>query len=340
MKRALVILGLAALAVGVAAPAPSRAAEAAVDPWTAPRTADGHADLQGVWANNSATPFQRPKAFEGKETLSEEELAELQKKAAALREDEQAGNLLGDYLIQKVLEDPEFQGFDQITGNYNSFWLVEREFDNRTSVVVDPPDGRLPPLTDAARERTAAQIAYRREHPADGPEDFGLGHRCANFGIPKVGAGYNSYQQIFQTAGHVAILSEMAHDARIIPIDGRAHLSDGIRQWNGDARGRWEGDTLVVETRNFSEKSQFRGSNENLQIVERYTRTAPDVLTYEVTVNDATTWSSPWTGRIPLQKSDEAIFEYACHEGNYAMAGSLAGAREEEREATEAARKH
>ena len=123
-----------------------------------------------------------------------------------------------------MLEDPEFRGFDQDTGNYNSFWLVERQFDHRTSVVVDPPDGRLPPLAPEALERMAQQAAYRRQHPADGPENFSHGHRCVNFGVPKVGSGYNSYQQIFQTADHVVILSEMAHDARIIPIDGRPHL--------------------------------------------------------------------------------------------------------------------
>ena len=303
------------------------------DEWTLPHTADGQPDLQGVWANNSATPFQRPSAFAGKETLTDEELEELTKKAAELRDDEQAGNLLGDYLIQKVLGDPEFRGFDQDTGNYNSFWLVERQFDNRTSVLVDPPDGRLPALTAEARERMAKQGAYRREHPADGPENFSLGHRCANFGIPKVGSGYNSYQQIFQTANHVVILSEMAHDARIIPIGDGPSLPAAIRQWNGDPRGRWEGDTLVVETGNFSPQSQFRGSNEHLVLVERYRRTAPDVLTYEVTVTDPTTWTSSWTARIPLEKSQDAMFEYACHEGNYAMAGSLAGARKEEREA-------
>ncbi len=333
--RSLASASTCAIAIVGALLVPAAAGAAAIDEWTPPLTADGRPDLQGVWANNSATPFQRPKAFAGKETLTDEELEELSKKAAELRDDEQAGNLLGDFLIQKVLEDPEFRGFDQDTGNYNSFWLVERQFDHRTSVVVDPPDGRLPPLTAAARERMAKQGAYRRQHPADGPESFSLGHRCANFGLPKIGSGYNSYQQIFQTADLVVILSEMAHDARIIPIDASPHLPAAIRQWNGDPRGRWEGDTLVVETANFSPQSQFRGSNEHLLLIERYRRTAPDVLTYEVTVTDPTTWASSWTARIPLEKSQDAMFEYACHEGNYAMAGSLAGAREEEREARE-----
>ena len=325
----------AAIAIAMFLPAMVAGGESA-DSWTPDRLANGQPDLQGVWANNSATPFERPKAFAGKETLSDAEVAELTAKAKELRDGEQAGNLLGDFLIQKVLEDPEFRGFDQDTGNYNSFWLVEREFDSRTSVVVDPPDGRLPPLTPAAQKRFAARGEYRRDHPADGPEDFSLGHRCVNFGVPKVGAGYNSYQQIFQTDDHVVILSEMAHDARIIPIDGRPHVPDTIRQWNGDARGRWEGETLVVETRNFSRESQFRGSNEKLTLVERYTRSSAEVLIYEVTVTDPTTWTRPWTARIPLQRSSDAIFEYACHEGNYALEGSLRGARVKEMEAAKA----
>lgn len=334
--RTLTSVAIAVALLGVVPPPAVAQAGAATNTWTPPRTAFGQPDLGGVWANNSATPFQRPQAFAGKERLSDEELADLRVRLTELRENEQAGNLLGDFLIQKVLDDPEFRGFDQDTGNYNSFWLVERDFDNRTSVVVDPPDGRIPALVPAARERQIAAARYRSEHPADGPEDLPLGHRCANFGIPKVGAGYNSYQHIFQTPGHVVILSEMAHDARIIPIDGRPHLQDKVRQWNGDARGRWEGDTLIVETTNFSTKSQFRGSNENLRLMERYTRTGPDTLTYEATVSDPTTWTQPWTVLIPLTRSEDVLFEYACHEGNIAMIGTLAGARMEEREAAEA----
>ena len=314
--------------------APSTAAEAADEGWTPPRTAFGHPDIQGVWANNSATPFERPAAFEGKAELTDEEVAELNRRAAELRDDEQAGNLLGDYLVQKVLEDPGFRGFDQDTGNYNSFWLVERTFDKRTSVVVDPPDGRIPDLVPEAEKRIAEQARLMQERFADGPEWLPYGLRCVNFGLPKVGSGYNSYQQIYQTEDHVAIVDERG-PARLIPIDGRPHIDDSIRQWNGDARGRWEGDTLVVETRNFSEKSQFRGANENLHLVERYTRTAPDVLTYEVTVTDPTTWVRPWTARIPLDKSEDPIFEYACHEGNHSIVGTLRGARYEESEAAD-----
>jgi hypothetical protein len=316
-------------------PAPAQAG-AENDDWTVPRLADGRPELQGVWANNSATPFERPAAFAGKERLSDEEVAALNRRAAELRDDEQAGNLLGDYLVQKVLADPEFQGFDQDTGNYNSFWLVDRHFDNRTSVVVDPPDGRIPEMTPEAKKRVAAKAKYRREHFAHGPEDLPLGHRCVNFGLPKVGAGYNSYQQILQSGDWVAIVSERG-PTRLIPVDGREHIPARVRQWNGDARGRWEGDTLVVETTNFSPKSEFRGANENLHLVERYTRTGPETLTYEVTVSDETTWTRPWTARIPLEKSNDAIFEYACHEGNIAMIGTLAGARYEEKAAAEAA---
>ncbi len=324
------ILLLASLPLTVSAPI--LASESTDDAWQVPRTSYGHPVIEGVWANNSATPFERPKAFGDKAELTDEEVAALNKRAAELRDDEQAGNLLGDYLIQKVLADPNFRGFDQDTGNYNSFWLVERTFDKRTSVVVDPPNGRIPDLTPEAKKRIAEKAAYDREHFADGPENLPYGLRCINFGLPKVGSGYNSYQQIYQTEDTVAIVDERG-PARIIPLDGRPHLEDGIRLWNGDARGRWEGDTLVVETRNFSEKSQFRGSNEGLHLIERYTRTAEGTLTYEVTVTDPTTWVRPWTARIPLEKSDDPIFEYACHEGNHSIVGTLRGARFEESQA-------
>ena len=208
-----------------------------------------------------------------------------------------ARDILGDRLIRQALDKDTPRTFDPITGNYNSFWLVERELDNRTSLVVDPPDGRIPSLTPAAQRSADTQRAYRREHPADGPEDRRLGDRCLHFGLPKIGSGYNSYHQILQTPDHVTIFSEMAHDARIIPLDTRPNLSHNLRQWNGDARGRWEGDTLVVETTNFSPKSNFRGSRENLRLVERLTRISPDTLEHEITIEDDTTWTSPWTVR-------------------------------------------
>ena len=337
-RRVAVVLSVVALVSLSAVPAMGQPGSGAPAPWAPPRTADGQPDLQGVWANNSATPLQRPDALAGKEVLSDEELAELSQRIAEIREVEQAGDILGDRLIRQALDKDTPRTFDPITGNYNSFWLVERELDNRTSLIVDPPDGRIPSLTPAAEEAAEARRAYRREHPADGPEDRGLGDRCLHFGLPKIGSGYNSYHQILQTPDHVAIFSEMAHNARIIPLDTRPNLSHNLRQWNGDTRGRWEGDTLVVETTNFSPKSNFRGSRENLRLVERFTRIGPETLEHETTIEDDTTWTSPWTVRLLLKESEDPIFEYACHEGNYAMMGILAGARADERAAATGSR--
>ena len=318
------LAALAALAAGTAA------AGAQEPAWTAPRTADGQPDLQGIWSNNTATPLERPQTLAGKDELTAEELADLRERVAALRESEQAGNLLGDLLVQRVLDDPGFREFDAGTGNYNSFWLVERELDARTSLIVDPPDGRIPPLTAAGRERLAAR------RPADGgpagPEHLPTTERCITFGVPNLLAGYNSYFQILQTADHVVILQELIHDARVIPLDGRARLDGKIRQWHGDSRGRWEDDTLVIETANYSTQASLRGASRNTRVTERLTRRGPDTIEYVVTYDDPDTWTRPWTLMIPLKRSpaEDAVFEYACHEGNYAMEGILAGARAEE----------
>ena len=329
------LLAVAAIAILASAQV---AAQAGGDPsWTAPRTPFGQPDLQGIWANNSATPMQRPEVLAGRAELTDEELAQLQAQVAEFRDDEQAGDLLGDRLFQQALGNSQYQDFDIVTGNYNAFWLVERELDNRTSLIVDPPNGRFPPLTPAARTRAAERRAYAARHPSDGPEDRTLGDRCLHFGAPRLGAGYNSYFQILQTAGHVTILQEMGHEARVIPLDGRPPVDGGIRLWNGSARGRWEGETLVVETTNFSPQARYQQASEHLRMVERFTRIAPDTIRHEVTLDDPTTWTRPWTVRILLKQTDDPLFEYACHEGNYAMPGILAGARAEEAEAAEAA---
>ena len=303
------------------------------DDYTAPRNAFGQPDLSGIWMNNSATPLERPEQLAGRTTLSDEELAELTQKIAEFRDAEQAGDLLGDRLVQQALGNPEFQDFDVVTGNYNAFWLVERHLDNRTSLIVDPPDGRIPALTEAAAARAAERRAYRAEHPSDGPEDRTLGDRCLHFDAPRMGAGYNSYFQLAQTPTHVAIFQEMGHFTRVIPLDGRPRVDDGIRLWAGDARGRWEGDTLVVETTNYSPRARFSGATANLHLVERYTRVGPGVLRHEITLRDADTWTRPWTVELLHESTTDPIFEYACHEGNYSMPGILGGARLEEREA-------
>ena len=297
--------------------------------WTVPRTVDGHADLQGVWTNNSATPMERPEAFEGKDVLTDEELAVFQARAAELHASEQAGNLLGPLLFQQVLEDPNFREFDPGTGNYNSFWLVERYLDNRTSLIVDPPSGRVPPVTDEFRERRRNQPQPTGDR-ADSHENRSMLDRCISYGVPNLLAGYNSYFQIFQAADHVVILQELIHDARVVPIGDSPHLNAAVRQLHGDSRGHWEGDTLVVETTNYSSRGTYRGSTENVRVVERFTRVAPDTVEYVITFDDSATWTQPWTLMIPLKQADEKIFEYACHEGNYAIAGILSGARAEE----------
>ena len=220
---------------------------------------------------------------------------------------------------------------------YNEFWydrgttLVE---DKRTSLIVDPPDGRIPPLTAEAEKRAAARREYRRDHPADSWEDRSLGDRCIvgfNAGPPIVPRAYNNNVQLFQTPDYVVILNEMVHNARIVPLDGRPPGT--IRQWVGDSRGHWENETLVVETTNLSEKSSFRGSSANFHLVERFTRVDADTIRYEFTVEDPETWTRPWTAAVPMTKTQGPMFEYACHEGNYAMEGILAGARADEQAA-------
>ncbi len=324
-------LSVLAVAIGslVLTSAPlSGQSETARTPW-------GDPDLQGVWANNSATPLQRLEAFGDKATLSDEELASLKAKAAEVVDGGDA--FFGDDLIRAALADgTDFRSFDENTGNYDQSWLVEREFENRTSLIVDPPDGRLPEMTPEGKKRSAKATRGFLGIEPEGPEDLSNQVRCISWAAPNMLAGYNSYFQILQTPDHVVILQELAHEVRIIPMGGRPHLDDTVRLWLGDSRGHWENDTLVVETTNYSPKSYFKGTAENLHLIERFTRVDAETITWEITVTDPTTYASPWTAMVPLKSSSDAIYEFACHEGNHGLVGVLKSARFEEKAAKKA----
>jgi hypothetical protein len=221
---------------------------------------------------------------------------------------------------------------------YNEFWRDRGQItpDRRTSLIIDPPDGRIPALTPAAQKRQADRAAANRGHQFDGPENRSLAERCiavSNAGPPMIPANYNANYQFVQAPGYVALLSEQIHDVRIIPTDGRPHAPQSVRELLGDPRGHWEGNTLVVESTNFTDQTAFQGSGENLKLIERFTRTGPETMDYEFTVNDPESFTKPWTAKVPMQKVSGGIFEYACHEGNYGLAGSLSGARAEEKAA-------
>ena len=296
--------------------------------WTAPRTVDGQPDLQGTWANNNVTPLERPVELAGKATLTDAEVATLKARSARLFNGD-GDAAFGDQLFATLLTNPDkFVSSDGRTGDYNQFWLPDRVFDNRTSLITDPADGRIPALVPAAQRRVGADV---RPAVPSGPEDRSLSERCITFGIPRIQAAYMSYYDIVQSRDAVVLRMETIHDARVIPLDGRPHPGRKIQSWLGDSRGHWEGDTLVVDTTNFSPKSNFRGSHENLHLVERFTRVSPDRLEYAFTVSDDTTWSRPWSVMIPMMRSRAPMYEYACHEGNLGLAGILSGARAEER---------
>ena len=277
--------------------------------------------------------MERPPEWAGKERLTGEELVALKASATQATNGGQDA-LFGDQLVLAAIAGSQGESYDPTTGNYNQFWVADRDFDDRTSLVIDPPDGLIPSLRPAAERRRVERAAHRLAHPADTWDDLPLQERCVTYSVPRLSPGYNSYYQIFQSADYVVIMMEMIHDARIIPLDGRPHLDAALRQLHGDSRGRWEGDTLVVDTINYSTTSNFRESSDSLHLTERFTRVGPDTLNYEVTVNDPTTWTRPWTVMIPLMRSDDAIYEYACHEGNYGMEGILAGHRAQEKAAT------
>ena len=290
-------------------------------PPSGPRTPWGDPDLQGLWTNATVTPFERPANLSGKAVLTQEEAAEFERQTNQARDADNRGG-----------------GTDADLGRaYNQFWYdrgTKVVGTRRTSLVTDPPDGRVPALTPAAQSRADRRAESRRRSPADGPEDRSLVERCIVWptaGPPMVPSAYNNNYQILQAPGYVAILIEMIHDVRIIPLDGRPHAQQAIRQWMGDSRGRWDGNTLIVTTTNFTDKTLFRGSSANLKIVERFTRVDPDTLDYQFTIDDPESFTRSWTAAVPMTKTDGPIFEYACHEGNYGMTNLLKGARAEDK---------
>ena len=230
-------------------------------------------------------------------------------------------------------------------GTYNSFWWEQGTFLKRTSLITDPPDGRLPPLTAQGQIARDARAAARRAHQADSWEDRNTAERCITRGAPKLPGGYNNNFLILQSPGYVTILQEMIHEVRVIHLDGRPHLNQDVRQWMGDARGHWEGSTLVVDTTNFNEKivdnsyNCCPGAGASLHVVERFSRVNAGTLDYQYTVDDPTTWTRPWTAVVPMRKAEGPIYEYACHEGNYGMSGILRGARAQEETAATAGKK-
>ena len=322
------------LAAGQAVP--QRAVTSPVQKWTLTRTPEGHPDLQGIWDFRTVTPLERPAEFAGKAVLTEQEAAEYERRTVAARDADANRDKAGSGAVTNGTS---------ITADlalaYNDFWYDRGTRvigTRRTSLIVDPPDGRIPPITEAAKKRYAA-IDQARERPALGPEDRSVGERCIlgfNSGPPMIPGGYNMYVQIVQSPGYVVIMNEMVHSARIVPLDGRPHGT--VRSLVGTSRGRWEGHTLVVETRNFLNETSLRGSSPTLQLTERFTRADAQTLLYEFTVNDPTTWTRPWTAQVPMRRTDEQIFEYACHEANYGMSNLLKGARFGEAQAAGATR--
>jgi hypothetical protein len=301
-----------------------------------PRTADGHPDLSGIWTNVTITPLERPRELAGKEFFTEQEALQFEKDHVRNRDNRDARGTNAD-----------------VANAYNDFWWdsgTKVVKTRRTSIVVDPPDGRVPALRPERQKQLQAIAAAKKDRcaqpgcevenggqpgPADGPEDRPLMERCLSFGnaAPMLPSAYNNNYEIVQDKGFVAIDVEMVHQVRRVPLDGSPHLPANIREWVGDSRGHWEGDTLVIDTTNFTDKTAWRGSDENLHLIERLTRTDPDTIIYRFTVDDPTAFTQSWTGEIPLVKSEGLLYEYACHEGNLGMTGILSSARADEKKA-------
>ncbi|HUR35872.1 MAG TPA: hypothetical protein VM032_18840 [Vicinamibacterales bacterium] len=339
----LVAVGLAAGSV-----AAQQGAASAPGNWRVPRTADGHPDFQGVWSNNGITPMTRPTQWKDKGPyLTNAEVEDLKQTLA--RFVDQGGDAIFGNVVQLALNAKDTGKFNQTsydptTGNYNQFWMADRDIDNRTSLIIDPPDGQFPPLTPEGAARRAlgprrAVVVEGSESgergPADGPEDRPLSERCITYGVPRLQANYNSYFQIVQSPETVVIYQEMIHDGRMVNMSTAPHLPSSVRQLHGDPRGHWEGDTLVVESTNFV--NGFQGSTNDVKITERFSRLEADHLNWTITVEDPKTWTAPFTFMIRLKRTDDQVYEYACHEGNHSMIGILAGARADEKRAAQSA---
>ena len=289
-----------------------------------PRTPWGAPDLQGVWDFRTITPLERPEELGDQEFLTTEEAAGLEQAAV-------------DRDIRLWEAAPRRTEAGGSVGGYNNFWMdrgTNIVGNRRTSLIVDPPNGRIPPLSEDGQRRADERRAHRADHPADSYLDRSAFDRCIlgfNTGPPMTPAAYNQNMQLFQTEDHVVVLNEMVHDSRIIPLDGRPR--PGIESWTGESRGRWEGDTLVVETVDFSPRHGWRGTTPARHLIERFTRVDAETLLYEFTTTDPGTWTAPWTAEVPMRRNPLPLFEYACHEGNYSMPGILGGARADEREA-------
>ena len=313
MKHRETVLSTVLAVVCLATPALGQPASAgrAPDGSPAPRTSWGTPDLTGVWDHGTATPLERPERYEGREFLTAEEIAEANVNATTFATSERRGELSAERDVGLA---------------YNQFWWDRGVSDGRTALIIDPPDGKIPYMDGVDR-------GGRRQRGYDGPESRGLWERCMTRGAVRLGGVYNNNFQLFQTENYVAILLEMVHEIRIIPLDGSSQTDHSPSQWLGSSHGHWEGDTLVVETTDFSGQSPWRGSGDNLHLIERFSRPDADTLRYEVTFEDPTTWTGDWTAALDMPKTDGLMYEYACHERNYGMENLLKGARALEREA-------
>ncbi len=316
-------LGSPAARRGSPAAAPAPAAGVAAARPAAPRTPWGDPDLQGVWNHGTITPLERPVEYAGRERLTAEEVAAANHASEIRATSERRHELTREQDVALA---------------YNQFWWDRGISTGRTSLITDPADGRLPPRTPDALARAATPEAQRRAAarrgrvPAHGPEDMDLGDRCLVYRpVPITSSGYNNHVHVLQSPGWVVIFQEQIHDIRFIPVTDRPPLPDHVRQWLGVSRGRWEEDTLVVETGNFYEQADYLGSSVGRRVVERFTRVADDAIRYEFTVNDPAVWTRPWTGEVPWRPATGPLFEYACHEGNYGMTNLLVSARAVER---------